>query len=535
MRKSILFFMALLASSLAFSQNKVDSLIHELDKIIEQKEQFQKQKNERIQSFKRLLEKDKQRVNLSFRYGVYNKIYEEYKSYIYDSAFYYADKLLNTGYQLKDEPKINHAKVKLSFTLLSTGMFKEALDTLTSIKTPQTMPNAVRADYLSIFARTYYDMADYASDKHFVPIYNEKGDEYLDPAFTLVEKDSPEYLSLLGLKYMRGKEIDEAIATFTQLLNYKLSDHHIAVAASSLGYIYRLNNQEAKAMEMLAIASISDIRSSIKETVAMRELAELLYKNGDIKRAYKYVNLALEDAYFYNAKHRKIQISNILPIIEGKQLEMVERQRGLLLYYSGIVTLLILLIIVFAVIIRNQYKKLKQVKTSLAESHQNLQKINNNLQEVNKIKEEYIGHFFNSISDYIEKIEKFKTSISRKVTAKKLDDIYDIVNNINAHHERERLYSSFDSIFLKIFPGFIEKFNTLFKEEDHFTLGEKQPLTPELRIFALIRLGISENEKIAKILGYSVNTIYTYKTRIRNKSIVPNDEFEKKLMEIRGV
>lgn len=519
----------------AFSQNKVDSLLNELDRTIELKEQFEKQKVQRIDSLKSLLQRNGMREGLSYKYEVYNKIYEEYKSYIYDSAFYFSNKLLTTGYQLNDQAKIDHSKVKLSFTLLSTGMFKEALDSLTSIKSVENLSPSAKADYLSVFARTYYDMADYASDKHFVPIYNNKGNQYLDQAFIFFKKESPEYLFLLGLKQMRDRKIDDAIITFNKLLSYKLGNHIIAVAASSLGYIYRLNNQENKAMEMLAIASIADLRSSIKETVAIRELAELLYKHGDLKRAYKYVNFALEDAYFYNAKHRKIQISNILPIIEGKQLEMVERKRGLLLYYSIIVTVLSVLVIVFIIIIRKQYKKLQQVKTSLAESNENLEKINYSLQEVNKIKEEYIGHFFNSISDYIEKIEKFKTSISRKVTAKKLDDINDIINNINAHHERERLYSSFDSIFLKIFPGFIEKFNTLFKDEDHFTLGDKQPLTPELRIFALIRLGISENEKIAKILGYSVNTIYTYKTRIRNKSLVPNDEFEKKLMEIKGV
>jgi DNA-binding NarL/FixJ family response regulator len=80
------------------------------------------------------------------------------------------------------------------------------------------------------------------------------------------------------------------------------------------------------------------------------------------------------------------------------------------------------------------------------------------------------------------------------------------------------LYFSFDKVFLKLFPDFVTFFNSLFDERDRIVLKEGQLLNTELRIFALIRMGISDTEKIAKILNYSVNTIYAYKTRVKSKS-----------------
>jgi cell division protein FtsB len=259
--------------------------------------------------------------------------------------------------------------------------------------------------------------------------------------------------------------------------------------------------------------------------------------------------VALDDAYFYGAKHRKIQIANLLPIIEGAQLEMVKKQKQNLSYYLITAIILTLFIILFAIIIFRQNRKLNLAKVKLTLSHQYLEKTNNQLAETNnklgeannrledanKIKEEYIGSFFRIISEYIEKIEKFKNTIDRKISQKKIEDIRDLVNSMNLKPEREQLYLTFDKTFLKIFPGFLEQFNSLFNSEDQFVLDEKQGLPTEVRIFALIRLGISDTEKIAKILDYSVNTIYAYKTRIKNKSKVENEKFEEELMKIRAI
>jgi hypothetical protein len=203
------------------------------------------------------------------------------------------------------------------------------------------------------------------------------------------------------------------------------------------------------------------------------------------------------------------------------KLSNIEEQRKLWLIYSTIITVLSILVIVFSI---STYKQLK--KRKIAERA---------LQEANKIKEEYIGYYFNINSEYLGKIEAFKKSIEMKLMTKKFDDIRLVVGGINPKKEREELYHSFDKVFLKLFPDFVTVFNSYFKEEDRIQLKEGQLLNTELRIFALIRMGIHDSEKIAKILDYSINTIYNYKARVKGKSILPNEEFERKVMEIHSL
>jgi hypothetical protein len=155
--------------------------------------------------------------------------------------------------------------------------------------------------------------------------------------------------------------------------------------------------------------------------------------------------------------------------------------------------------------------------------------------EANKIKDEYIGYFFSLHAEFLEKIENFQKIVKRKANAKQYDDIQNISKELNIQKEREALYSRFDQIFLKLFPNFVNEFNRLLKPEEQIQLKKGEEMNTDLRIYALIRLGINENEKIAQFLGYSVNTIYTYKTKIKNKALVPSVEFKQKVMEIKSV
>jgi hypothetical protein len=191
--------------------------------------------------------------------------------------------------------------------------------------------------------------------------------------------------------------------------------------------------------------------------------------------------------------------------------------------------LLLLLLILSFVIIR-QVIKLKKAKNIITEANRQQQLINRKLMEANKIKEEYIGYFFSGNSEFYTRIEKFKKSVEQKIYDRKLEEIRFLVNNLNLKKERDELLKNFDAIFLKLFPNFIDEFNALFREEDHIRLKEGELLNTDLRIFALIRLGIHDNEKIARILEYSVNTINTYKTKIKNKSLLANEDFEQKIM-----
>jgi hypothetical protein len=528
----------LFAVSFVFADTEIEKPLRTLDGVVANRQEYVNKKNERIALLKSEL-KDAVPAN---RYTIYFKLYEEYKTFIYDSAFTYARKLQDEAYRSHDASKIAFAKVKLGFILVSSGMFNEALDSLHTVNR-FVLADSQRVEFYALMARTYYDLVDFNRDRYFTELYTRLGNHYIDSALLFCKENSGAFYSLQAQKHLRKQAYTEATTDLEKVLNRPgLTDAELAIAASTQGYIYLQTGKTDDAILMLITASAADVRSSTKETLAILNLAELLYKKGDVLRAYEYVKVAMDDANFYGARHRKIQVAAIFPIIEGHKLNTVEHQRKLLITYAVVITILSLITITSAVIIYKQFRKLKQAEEHITNANANLQEanallkeVNNRLMEANKIKEEYIGYYFNINSEYLVKIQAFKQAIDTKLMTKKYDDIRYVVNNINLKKEREELYLSFDKVFLKLFPDFVTTFNSFFKEEDRIVLKEGQLLNTELRIFALIRMGIHDTEKIAKILDYSINTIYNYKARIKSKSSVANEDFEQKIMEIKAL
>ncbi len=517
-----------------FSQTNTDSLLQALNKAIEKKDVYVQAKLARIHALGTQLRSLRDPSPLG-RFDLYNKLYHEYKVFIYDSAFHYAQKLSRIAYQFHDPSRISYGKVKTGFILVSAGMFKETFDTLKTVEV-RSLPDSSKIDYYSVMARTYFDLGNYDNDPYYNPIYITRGSLYLDSALRLCQPGSYNYLYLSNYKNLMTGNTNEALKEVHLLLTtLKITDHQRAVNSHHLGTLYLAKGQTDQALEAYVTAAIADIHSATKENAAMNSAADIVYKKGDIKNAYELIKQAMEDALFYGAKQRKIQIGSILPIIAADKLTNVESQRRLWLIYSSALTVLAFLVLVFAFIIVRQVKKLKNAELLIKATNHSLQETNHMLREADKIKEEYIGYYFNINSDYIDKIEEVKKAIDQKLMTKKFDEIRFIVDNINLKREREDLFVSFDKVFLKLFPDFVTIFNSYFKEEDRIILKDNQLLNTELRIFALIRMGIGDTEKIARILNYSVNTIYTYKTKIKSKSLVPNEEFEKKIMEIMTV
>jgi DNA-binding CsgD family transcriptional regulator len=191
--------------------------------------------------------------------------------------------------------------------------------------------------------------------------------------------------------------------------------------------------------------------------------------------------------------------------------------------------------IAFAVVIYKQNKKLQEARQIISKANLSLEETNRHLTDANKIKEEYIWYYFNATAEYINKLDALKKSLDLKLMTKKLEELRFTVDSINIKHERESLYHNFDKVFLKLFPDFVTIFNSMFADGEKLALKEGQLLNTELRIFALIRMGIHDHERIAKILDYSVTTIYTYKTRVRNKAKVSHDDFDRRIMAIPAI
>ena len=521
------------------AQSATDSLLNELNTVLANKDVYVKKKQGAIDNLKKQLSAVKTE---SSKYALYDSLYEQYKSFSYDSAYAYSKKLQATAALLNDQRLIASSKMKLAFTLLSSGLFKETLEELNKTNL-RALSEQEKVDYYFLKARTYFDLSDYDRSVDYSNIYNPKGIACIDSALTICKPGDFNYLELKGLEDLRTGNYGDGQKTYVALLKFPgISSHNFAVNACCLSYIYEINGPQEKSVDLLIKAAISDIQSATKETVAIYKLADLSYRKGDIKNAYVYIQQAMDDATFYGALQRQARISSILPIIEAQWVNQIEHQKKLLYIYSFIITLLVLAVVLFAVIIFRQLKKLriadeiiKKANISLQENNLALEELNRNLSTANKIKNEYIGYYFNINSIYIEKLESFQKSLEKKLSSKRYEDALATVKNLNLEDERQHLFHTFDKVFLRLFPDFIQKFNALFDEAEQICIPDDQLLGTEHRIFALIRMGIHDNDRIAKLLGYSVNTIYSYKNRIKNRSFIANDDFEDRIMEIEAV
>jgi len=551
-RLLILVQVVLLFNAAVHAQSTTDSLFNKLNSVLANKEVLVKNKQEAIAEIKQRLVFAKSE---SSRYNVYNQLFEQYKSFIHDSAYVYCKKLNTCAYLLKDENKINYSRLDMGFILISAGMFKEGLDTLSRVNV-KYLTSEQRYDYLFLQARSNFDLADFDKISDYYSEYSLKGLSYCDSILKQNKPDSYEYLSALGLKLLRSQNYKAAIASYDKLLNFKQSYQDSAINYSCLSFVYFEMGQTDKGLPLLIKSAIIDNTHSTKESVALTNLATHILQEGDIETAFSYINNAINDANFYGARHREAQISNIMPIIEREQIGGIEKQKRSLIIYASIITGLVFLVVIFSIIVLKQLKKLRiadqiivnknndlnvanasllKVNRHLDNANRTLSQFNLKLDEANMIKDEYIGYFFNTHSDYIEKLDRLKRSIEKNMREKRYEEVLMVLNRLNTNFERENLSHSFDKVFLNIFPKFVEDFNALFDADHQIHLTDGQLLNSELRIFALIRLGIHDNETIGKILNYSVNTIYTYKTKVKNKSLIPNEEFEDKIMLIKAV
>jgi hypothetical protein len=505
-----------------------DDLITELDKVLESKQDYIEQKKAYIQKKKDELHVFQTSNDIRKQAILNLQLVYEYQSFIYDSAYYYVTKAKQLANLLDDKSLIAEVKSKEGFVLLSSGLFKVAIDSLISVN-PKFLSNSLKASYYSTLARAYYDLADYSRDPYYKPKHIAQGNMYLDSAKVYVAQNTNEFWAIESLSRMKQADYSGAKFAFTYWMNnYELPRHYYAIATSSLGYIYILTGYPDQAIENLAKAAIADVKTATMETVALRNLASLLFEKGKDKIAYRFIEEAMNDANFYNARHRQLEISQILPIIERERLNVIRSQRDRIIIFFIFISVLSVSLIVALIIIWKAFRRLNQAQNAI-------QIANDELREANKIKDEYIADFFNQSSNYIEKIEKLQKWVSRKVAAKQFAGLRKFPENMNVQNERLAMYERFDQIFLKLFPNFVEEFNKLLNSTDQLQLKEGELLNTDLRIYALIRLGINENEKIAHFLNYSVNTIYAYKTKIKGKACCASDQFTQKVMEIKSI
>lgn len=466
------------------------------------------------------------------RYKQCIMLYDEYRSYRYDSAYVYATRAIALAHKLGNRDYELDSHCALAFCMLSAGLYKEAFDAIERESSSGTSV-ACRVNYYDLMARLYYSNADYVHVEPFLSDYLRQGNVYSDSLMALVPHNSIKWWYAKGQKEMRNHRYDQCIASFRHLLGIKGVDLHTqAIANSCIAIEYIEKGEDYKAMCYVARSAQCDLQSSTKETTALNLLGQLLMKHGgDVRRASAYVQHALEDANFYGSRQRKIEVGQIQPVVEQYKYQAVAQQRNTMIVTTVVVCVMLLLLAGALYYIFKQMKKLREARGTIEERNRLLELANARLHEANTIKDEYIGKSFYSNGEYIAKLERIFKLVDRKVAARQYDDLRYSLKESTLSAERKNMHADFDTTFLTLFPDFVERFNALFAESDRKHPAEGS-LTTEMRIFALTRLGITDSERIARFLNYSVNTINTYKTKVKKKSTVSNDQFEQRIMEI---
>lgn len=519
------------------AQSRVDSILNVLDGEIEQRKKYTMAKEYVIADLKGRL---KEVSEPGEQFLLNDRIYNEYKSYQYDSAYVYAMNAIRCAGELNDRDLELKAASNLLFCFLSSGLFKEAVDIVNRTTVEEGTSAQQKGHFYSLCARLYSDLANYIDLQSYKQSYKKESVRYCNLALLCLEPSSYAYKDALVLRDI-GADADRKIEGYKQLTDSSRNDNHqLAINTSNLANLFLGKKDTLQAIYYLAVSAIADIRSATMETTSKTVLAECLYNKGEIQSANKYIQVALEEANFYNARHRILSINSILPIIEKAHLNIIEKQRDDLKVYLAVTSVLLVLFLMVSSIVYWQKRKLKAAKYSIQQHveelfsvNDKLNRLNEKLKESNEIKDVYVTQALYAKSDYLDKMEELLRKLDNKLKTRQYNDLHRLNSEFNLKEERKNLFLSFDRAFLMLFPDFVDQYNKLFPPEGQVCQEDNGALTPELRIFALIRLGINENEKIARFLNLSMNTIYSYKAKTKSKTLVPKEEFESRIMQIK--
>jgi len=546
--KNIIIFLCLCTICMcrlhAADSSRADSLLLKLDQAIKERPIYMEQKELKLVELKRQLHRQ---IPDEERFAILGTLLDEYRSFNTDSALHMAEEREQIAIRLGNREYIDNARMNKADVLGMTGMYKEVMDLMRNIHIDR-LPVDIHPYYYHIYRTVYGLMADYAVTAYEKKLYTELTDKYRD-SLLLVNKDNLLIHTLIQSdQYNVRNEYDKAIRLLTDYLALQKDyEHDVAICAYTLSESYRLKGDKEKEKEYLIVSAMADMKTAVREYISLRKLAVLLYQEGDIERAYSYVKICMEDAAACNARLRKLEILEIFPIINDAYQQKTEKQQEQMKWALVSVSLLSLFLLLAIFYVYKQMKKvaaarrevidankrLKELNDELHLSNAQLKEANHSIAENSYLKEEYIGRYMDQCSVYLEKMDNYRRSLGKIAATGNVEELYkNIKSSKFIEGELKEFYTNFDNTFLQLFPTFVEDFNALLADDEQISLKAGERMNTELRIFALIRLGITDSVKIAQFLRYSVTTIYNYRTKVRNKAAGDRDLLEQEVMTI---
>ncbi|MBR1928918.1 MAG: hypothetical protein IJ834_04170 [Paludibacteraceae bacterium] len=474
-------------------------------------------------------------------------MYEAYSAFKYDSAYYYADRnirLINASPQQYRPTDIIDAQLDMVHILSVAGLFSEAeymLQELTSILENINLTKDVDDDSTIIdlkikfytYAGDLYLYKSEYSDRHYFDEYNSKSLAYRQKIIDTAPKGSYDYQFALAIIEDEADNHDTAIQLLEQLLEtLTQGDRKYSVVSGTLAYFYSFKQDIEKQKHYFALSAISDIKGNICETNSLRALATLLYQENQIERAYNYLYVSVQDAQFYGSRLRTFQTGQITPLIVKAWQDEQKKSRRLLQLQLLLATLLVLLLIISFVAATITLRRISKKNQIINKQKENIELINQQLKESNKIKLEYVSRYMMLASNYITEFDKNRKQVNKLMMEGKKTEVEKMLKSPSLEQRNvQTFHHTFDTAFLNIYPTFISAVNRLLTADNQIIPKEGEKLSTELRILALLRLGISDNQQIAEILRSSITTIYTYRSRLRSKAVQPAT-FEQDIMLI---
>lgn len=527
-------------------------LLDSLDSSLGKSAAYTAEKERRISSLRRRLS---QTANPEQRFWICRNLVDEYSSYNSDSALHYIDASTAVGRQTGRREWIDEMNLNRAYIYAATGLLSEAESALNEVD-PRQMTPALATEYYNrlLFVLTHKDQ--YLGKNSLTRPYSERAKAMLDSVSRLMQPSDPQYIWFLAWRSMTDPaKTREAIPVVEKALESSTySTREEAMNAWILSRLYELNGNSDMMMRYLILSAIADVRTSNKEIASLEEISNRLYQSNDLERANDYISHCLQLANDYKSRVRVGRLADLQYHITKAYSQRNDRQRRKLNVYFIIALVFAAGLAVAMLFLYKQNRRIHRSKTELdrsnaqlnskveelSQTRRQLKEANDRLETLyrnvrdeagelaagNDAKERYIADIFAICSDYISKLDEFRRNIYRKIVAHNFDEVKELTKSHElSHGEIKELYQNFDSIFLKVYPNFVDDFNTLLRPDERVAMKKPGVLTTELRIYALVRLGINDSVKIARFLHCSTQSVYNARMKMRNKSDISKEQF----------
>ena len=510
-------------------------LLNELDGYVDAREVYVARKLDQMDALRKLCRSTEDPAR---RFDLEMTMADEYFAFSFDSTQAYLKRCQELALDpLKDPERYNRATLQLGHLYAKAGSYMEANGILYGQIDTSALSEGLMTEYL-------YDLYDFSMDlagnsgmveRLSIPTASSFRNRLLER----LPKDSDRWRTLLRDQLTEEGRLESADSVaHLQLAGTNMEEHAYAIYAFHLSDIAERDGRPDDRMAWLVRSAECDLINAVRDYASLTMVAQNIISS-DVDRSFRYLRVAQEDALAYNAKLRPWQISRFLMEVEDAYSARQERQNKASVLSTILLAILVAALSVITWFLVSRSRKLSRTRVqlensiaSLATANEELNHLNRQISKADKVKEAYIVTFLQGLSEQVALIRSQDNRFRNLLKQGKSDQLFrELVVSERSEKALEEFYRKFDETFLALYPDFVEQFNALLQPQARINPPQGR-LTTELRIFALIRLGVDDSKKIAAMLDYSVSTIYNYKVAVKNAALGDREKFEEQVKMI---